>query len=75
MPIPNLTAQDCNDVINVEIQLGAVCISGEVHNRITYNIKNGVYYVYKNKKDVVYSSTFQANALEIYNNLNKKVDL
>ena len=75
MPIPNLTAQDCDDVINIEIQIGAVCIAGKVHNRITYNIKNGEYYVYENKKDLVYSNTFQANAVDFYNNLNKKVDL
>ena len=75
MTIPKLTAHDCDVVLNQEIQLGSVCISGKVHNRITYHMKNGDYFVYQDGNNCVYTSKSQGNALEIYNNLNKKVDL
>ena len=74
MLLPDLTAQDCNDVLDIEISLGSVVIPNKVNNKITYNLCSGVYYVYENG-GCVYSNTFQQNALTFYNNLNKKVDL
>jgi len=74
MPIPNLTAKDCDDVINTELQLGGVFISGKVHNKITYHVKNTFFYVYEDNK-CVYTTAFMKNALDFYNQMNKKVDL
>jgi len=73
--IPELTAQHCNDVIDQEVTLGSINIpSHQIDHKITYYIKNSRYYVYIDGAEV-YTTKFEQNALDYYNDINKKVDL
>ena len=73
MEVPVLTVEDCEDVINVEMQLGAVCIPADnINHKITYNPLTMLYTVLVNK-EVHETHHDRDKMLALYNKLNAEV--